>query len=116
MGRPLISLSVSGDDQAQLQSWSRRPKTAQALAMRSRVVLLAAEGHSNTLIASQLGVTVQTVGKWRQRYLEQGLDGLVDEPRPGTPRKLSDERGEDHRTHSGESTGVRHALVHARHG
>ena len=90
MGRPLIALSITGDDHAQLQSWCKRPKTAQALAMRSRVVLLAAEGKSNTQIASQLRVTLQTVGKWRQRYLEQGLDGLVDEPRPGTSRKLSD--------------------------
>lgn len=90
MGRPLIPLSISGDDQDQLRSWSKRRKTAQALAMRSRVVLLAAQGQSNTLIAAQLGVTLQTVGKWRQRYLEQGLDGLVDEPRPGTSRKLSD--------------------------
>lgn len=90
MGRPLIPLTLAGEDQAQLQTWSKRPKTAQALAMRSRVVLLAAEGQSNTQIASGLGVTLQTVGKWRQRYLEQGVDGLLDEPRPGTSRKLSD--------------------------
>ena len=90
MGRPLIPLTLAGEDQAQLQAWSKRPKTAQALAMRSRLVLLAAEGQSNTQIASQLGVTLQTVGKWRQRYLEQGVDGLVDEPRPGTSRRLAD--------------------------
>jgi transposase len=90
MGRPLIPLSITAEDQVQLQAWSKRPKTAQALAMRSRVVLLAAEGNSNTAIAQQLSVTLQTVGKWRQRYLDQGLDGLLDEPRPGTSRKLSD--------------------------
>jgi transposase len=91
MGRPLIPLSVSAEDQAQLLAWSKRPKTAQALAMRSRVVLLAADGMSNTAIATQLSVTLQTVGKWRQRYLDMGLDGLVDEPRPGTSHKLSDQ-------------------------
>ena len=89
-GRPLSPLSVSAEDHARLLTWSRRPKTAQALAMRSRVILLAAEGQSNTAISRELSVTLHTVGKWRQRYLDFGLDGLVDEPRPGTPRKLSD--------------------------
>jgi transposase len=90
MGRPLASLQISAEDQEQLHSWSRRPKTAQALFMRSRIVLLAGEGRTNTEIAGKLLTTKQTVGKWRQRYIEQGLDGLLDEPRPGTPRKLSD--------------------------
>ncbi len=90
MGRPLLPLSIRAEDQAQLQAWTKRPKTAQALAMRSRVILLAAEGWSNTSIAQQLSVTLQTVGKWRQRYLDQGVDGLLDEPRPGTSRKLAD--------------------------
>ena len=90
MGRPLLPLSIKAEDQVQLVAWSKRPKTAQALAMRSRVVLLAASGTSNTAIARQLGVTLQTVGKWRQRFLDQGVDGLLDEPRPGTSRKLRD--------------------------
>lgn len=58
--------------------------------MRSHILLLAADGLSNTSIAQQLSVTLQTVGKWRQRYLDQGVDGLLDEPRPGTSRKLAD--------------------------
>lgn len=58
--------------------------------MRSRTVLLAADGSSNTAIAQQLGITPQTVGKWRRRYLDQGVDGLLDGPRPGASRKLSD--------------------------
>jgi transposase len=90
MGRPLTPLTLGREEKEQLLAWSRRPKTAQSLAMRSRVVLLAADGNSNTAIARQLSVTLPTVGKWRQRYLDQGLDGLVDEPRPGTSRKLSD--------------------------
>lgn len=90
-GRPLAPLSVSGEDRLQLVAWSRRPKTAQALAMRSRIVLLAADGLSNTAIAARVDTLQHTVGKWRRRYLELGLDGLLDEPRPGTPRRLSDE-------------------------
>jgi len=89
-GRPLAPLSLAAEDHAQLVAWSKRPKTAQALAMRARVILLAAGGQSNTAIARQISATLHTVGKWRKRYLEQGLDGLLDEPRPGTSRKLSD--------------------------
>jgi transposase len=89
-GRPLAPLSITSEERVTLLAWSKRPKTAQALAMRARVILLAAEGGSNTAIARQLSVTVHTVGKWRQRFLDLGLDGLLDEPRPGTPRKLRD--------------------------
>ena len=90
-GRPLTRLLLVAGDRAQLVAWSKRPKTAQALAMRSRIVLLAADGLSNTAIASRLHTMQHTVGKWRRRYLESGLDGLVDEPRPGTSNKLSDQ-------------------------
>ncbi len=89
-GRPLTPLSVTVEDRAQLIGWSKRPKTAQALAMRSRIILLAGDGLSNTVIASRLHAMQRTVSKWRRRYLESGLDGLLDEPRPGTSRKLSD--------------------------
>ncbi len=89
-GRPLAPISIAVGDRAQLVAWSKRPKTAQALAMRSRIVLLASDGLSNTAIASQLHTMQHTVGKWRRRYLKQGLDGLLDEPRPGTSRKLRD--------------------------
>ena len=91
-GRPLSPLSLSAEDRAQLVAWSKRPKTAQALAMRSRVVLLAAGGHSNTAIAGQLLVTLHTVGKWRQRFVEHRLAGLYDELRPGRPRSIKDEQ------------------------
>src|SRR6202790_295987 len=89
-GRPLVPLTLSSEHREQLQSWSRRAKTAQALAMRARIVLLAADGLSNTDIARRQGCSLPTAGKWRQRFLDRGLDGLLDEPRPGTPRKLSD--------------------------
>lgn len=90
-GRPLAPLSISVEDRTQLVAWSKRPKTAQALAMRSRIVLLAGEGLSNTAIARQLHTRQHTVGKWRRRYLDSGLDGLLDEPRPGTSHKLRDQ-------------------------
>ena len=91
MGRPLPPLSIGQEQRQQLVSWSRRRKTAQALAMRARIVLLAAEGLSNTAIAQQVSTTLQTVGKWRRRFLEGGIDSLLDETRPGTSRKLGDE-------------------------
>jgi len=90
-GRPLPPLSIAEEQRPQLIAWSRRRKTAQALAMRARIVLLAAEGLNNTAIASQVSATIHTVGKWRRRFLDGGIDSLLDEPRPGTPRKLSDQ-------------------------
>jgi transposase len=93
-GRPLVRLPLGAEQREQLQAWSRRAKTAQALAMRSRIVLLAADGLSNTEIARRQGCSLPTAGKWRQRFLDGGLDGLLDEPRPGTPRKLSDRQVE----------------------
>jgi transposase len=90
-GRPLVPLSIAAGERKQLLSWSRRRTTAQALAMRARIVLLAADGLSNTAVAEQVSTTLHTVGKWRQRFVDKGIDGLLDEQRPGTSRKLSDE-------------------------
>ena len=73
-----------------LEQWARRPKTAQALAQRARIVLACATGAANTAVAARLGVTRQTVGKWRARFVSRRLDGLLDEPRPGAPRRISD--------------------------
>jgi transposase len=89
-GRPTAALVVTQGERETLQNWSRRPKSAQALALRARMILLCAAGHSNTEVAAELRITKQTVGKWRQRFVDKHLDGLLDEPRPGTPRKLSD--------------------------
>src|ERR1019366_4654658 len=93
-GRPVAVVTITAEQRVELESWSRRPKTAQALAMRSRMVLLAAEGSNNKSIARQLGTTPHTVGKWRRRFMSAGCDGLLDEPRPGTSRKLSDKQVE----------------------
>jgi transposase len=85
-------LELSEAERAELEGWSRRRKTAQALAMRARVVLRAAEGRSNTAIAAELGVAKHTVGKWRERFARLRADGLLDEPRPGAPRRIGDEQ------------------------
>ncbi len=89
-GRPIAPLTVSAEERERLAEWVRRPKTAQALAQRSRIVLECAAGQPNAVVANKLGITHQTVGKWRQRFLQQRLDGLLDEPRPGAPRRVSD--------------------------
>ena len=73
-----------------LVRWSRRPTSPQSIAQRARIVLLAGEGMSNVAVAERVGVNQATVVKWRKRFLERGLDGLVDEPRPGAPRSISD--------------------------
>jgi transposase len=92
MARP-IELTV--EERAQLEAWARRRSSAQALAQRSRIVLLAAEGRKNLEIARALGVYRPMVTKWRNRFADQRLDGLVDEPRPGRPRTISDEQVEE---------------------
>lgn len=103
-GRSLVPLEVSDADRATLERWIRRPKTAQALAQRARIILSCAEYQSNGVVAEQLGVTRQTVGKWRSRFLRAGVDGLLDEPRPGAPRSLSDDDVEKVITLTLEST------------
>jgi transposase len=89
-GRPIPPLSLADDERETLKQWARRPKTSQALAQRARIILACAAGETNTTVAERLRVTKQTIGKWRSRFLNKGLDGLLDEPRPGTPRRLSD--------------------------
>jgi len=73
-----------------LERWARRPKSAQALALRCRIVLGAADGGSSKEIAARLGCNASTVGRWRGRFARAGFDGLHDEPRPGRPREIGD--------------------------
>jgi transposase len=89
-GRPLAKLSIAEEQRQTLENWARRPKTAQALALRARIILACAGGQPNKVVARQSHVSQQTVCKWRRRFLSNGLEGLLDEPRPGTPRKVSD--------------------------
>ena len=103
-GRPIPKLILSDAERETLQNWSRRPKSAQALALRARMILRCAEGRTNTQVAEQVQVRIATVGKWRQRFVERRLDGLLDEPRPGAPRKVSDADVERALTMTLEST------------
>jgi transposase len=85
---------LTDDERAQLQAWARRPKSAQALALRARVVLESANAGTNGDVAERVSVNRQTVAKWRSRFAIYRLDGLLDEPRPGRPRTISDEQVE----------------------
>jgi len=89
-GRPTPPLTLTDEERTTLVQWTRRFKTAQALARRARIVLGCADGKTNTVVARELRVSNFTVGKWRRRFLEGRLDGLLDEPRPGAPRTVSD--------------------------
>ena len=87
---PVVSIELSDAEREQLESWSRRQRTANALAQRSKIVLLVAQGLRTGQVAERLDVHRNTVAKWRRRFQAERLDGLVDEPRPGRPRTVSD--------------------------
>ena len=91
-GRPLKPLNLSSSQRQELVSLTRSRSMPQALVVRARIVLLADEGWSNSDIAEKLELSKPTVGSWRQRFLDQGLPGLYDEPRPGGPRSIRDEQ------------------------
>jgi transposase len=99
-----VEIALSDAEREQLESWARRRKSAQALAQRSRIVLAAATGKPNTEIAAELGVGRPMVTRWRSRFAEGRLDALVDEPRPGRPRTISDARVEEAIVKTLEST------------
>src|SRR6202453_5070546 len=109
-GRSLPLLALTTEDRKTLEGWSRRRKTSQALALRSRIVLRASAGPTATAIAAEMGVCIQTVSKWWRRYGAAGPDGLLDEARPGQPRKLSDAQIEQVivRTLEGKPKGATH--------
>ena len=89
-----VEITLTDAERSVLETWTRRGKTAQALALRGRIVLAAAGCLTNREIAELEGVSAKTVTKWRNRFAERRLEGLVDEPRPGRPRTISDERVE----------------------
>jgi transposase len=94
-GRPKARLRLEPQEREQLERWARRPKTEQRLALRSRIVLRCAEGLDNDEVAAELGLNEKTVSKWRRRFVERRLDGLADEPRPGAPRTVLDDKVEE---------------------
>lgn len=87
----LEPIELTDVERSTLERWARRPKSAQSLALRCRIVLLAATGMNNTVVAQELGIAHSTTRKWRSRFVAERLDGLHDEPRPGTPRTISDD-------------------------
>jgi transposase len=90
-----VAIELDVVEREQLESWARGRSSAQALALRSRIVLLAAGGLKNTEIAERLEVNHATVRKWRYRFAQLRLDGLTDEPRPGRPRTITDPKVEE---------------------
>ncbi|HZZ81895.1 MAG TPA: helix-turn-helix domain-containing protein [Gemmataceae bacterium] len=103
IGRPKAPLTLSDDERQTLLAWTRRATSAQRLALRARIVLACADGQTNTEVATALNITQPTVGKWRRRFVQDRLDGLVDEPRPGAPRTVTDAQVEEVITRTLES-------------
>ncbi|MGH7775568.1 MAG: IS630 family transposase [Candidatus Dormibacterales bacterium] len=93
-GRPKAALAVPDEDRVQLLRWTQRTKSSNGLARRAGIVLRCADGLANNVVAKQMRVANATVGKWRRRYIERGLAGLLDEPRCGAPRMVSDDEVE----------------------
>ncbi len=98
------AVTLTDEDRGQLTAWARRATSANALAMRSRIVLAAADGLSTSAVARKLDISVGTARRWRARFVESGLDGLLDEPRPGRPRTVVDEQVEQVITRTLETT------------
>ena len=112
MGRPKALLELTSEEKEQLERWVRRRKSAQGLALRSQIVLSCATGLTNKEVAAQLGISMPTVGKWRSRFIDSRLDGLVDEPRSGRKPTITAEQIEDvGRRDVGVDAGARHPLV-----
>src|SRR5438094_2614600 len=90
MGKPAVAIALTVAERVELEGLASRRRTAQGLARRARIVLAAAEGLENQVIARTLGADENTVGKWRRRFAERRIEGLRDEPRPGAPRQIGD--------------------------
>ena len=90
-GRPTVEIKLSADERKTLQRWARRHSSSQALALRCRIVLACGEDRSNRDVATELGVNAATVSKWRHRFAQDRLDGLMDAPRPGAARTIGDD-------------------------
>jgi hypothetical protein len=95
LGRPKVALILTDEERVRLDSLAHRSRTAPHLARRARIILACADGGGNKSVAKRLRMSQTTVWKWRGRFLRDRLDGLYDEPRPGTPRRISDEQIEE---------------------
>ena len=92
IGRPMAVLVLSDEERSYLERQARRRRVARSLSDRCRRILRCADGLTNKAVAAELGVHEHTVGKWRRRFLAERIEGLSDEPRPGRPRTLTDEK------------------------
>lgn len=110
MGRPKKPLHLTEEERQKLELLARRPTTAQRLATRAKIVLFCARGWTNRAVAGYLHVGEKTVGKWRERFRVERLDGLCDRPRSGAPRTILDEKVEEvvTRTLEGPPKGASH--------
>ena len=112
--RAAVGIELDEAERCELAARTRRRKISRADAMRAEIVLLAADGATNLAIAKRLGVTRVTVATWRKRFAAKRLDGLADEPRPGAPRKIGDEKIAEVVTTTLEANaGRRHSLEYA---
>ena len=93
-GRPKPILRLKEEDPEKLELIARRPKTGQRAAQRARIILASAQGMNNGQVAAALRVSAPTVGKWRARYIAQGIESLGDAPRSGAPRRITDRQVE----------------------
>jgi transposase len=93
-GRPTRPLSITDEEKEKLEMLAARPKSTQAMAVRARIVLGCGAGESNSAVAKRLNITGATVCKWRERFRTHRLEGLLDEPRPGAPRSITDQQVE----------------------
>ena len=91
IGRPKVPLVLTTPEQQALDSLAHRARTAPQVARRARIVLACARGLDNQTVAKKLRVSPQMVGRWRARFVTRRVDGLLDEPRPGAPRTITDD-------------------------
>jgi len=103
VGRPVATIELTAEERSKLEELSRRRKTSQAMALRSRIILDCAAGLTNSQVAAKLSVALPTVGKWRSRFAKSRLHGLSDAPRPGQPRRIMDAKVEEVVTRTLES-------------
>jgi len=91
-GRPIPPLQLSGEVKTQLETIANSRTLPYAQVRRAQIILMSAQGLTNTVIAKRVGLSIRMVGIWRQRFIDQGLMGLYDQPRAGAPRSISDEQ------------------------
>ena len=92
LGRPKAPLNLNGEAKKQLEVMANSRSLPYAQVRRAQIILLSAQGLTNTAIAKKVGLSIKMVGTWRQRFLDQGLMGLYDQPKPGAPRTIDDEQ------------------------